>query len=64
LRRRGFSDETIRQIEDLYRILYIQNSNISKGIEAIKSQIPESGVREEILEFISNSDKGIIRGMI
>ena len=64
LRRRGFSDETIRQIEDLYRILYIQNSNISKGIEAIKSQIPESGVREEILEFISTSDKGIIRGMI
>jgi UDP-N-acetylglucosamine acyltransferase len=64
LRRRGFSDETIREIEDLYRILYIQNSNISKGIEAIKSQIPDSDIREEILEFISASDKGIIRGMI
>ena len=64
LRRRGFSDETVRQIEDLYRILYIQNSNISKGINAIKAQIPESDIRNEILEFVDASDKGIIRGMI
>jgi len=64
LRRRGYSDDTIREIEDLYRILYIQNSNISKGIEAIKSQIPDSETRTEILNFISSSDKGVIRGMI
>ncbi|MDA9987226.1 MAG: acyl-ACP--UDP-N-acetylglucosamine O-acyltransferase [Crocinitomicaceae bacterium] len=64
LRRRGYSDDTIREIEDLYRILYIQNSNISKGIEAIKSQIPDSEIRTEILNFISSSDKGVIRGMI
>ena len=54
----------MRQIEDLYRILYIQNSNISKGIEAIKEQIPESDIRNEILDFIDASDKGVIRGMI
>ncbi|MEJ6505868.1 MAG: acyl-ACP--UDP-N-acetylglucosamine O-acyltransferase [Crocinitomicaceae bacterium] len=64
LRRRGFSEKTVREIEDLYRILYIQNSNISKGIEAIKQNIPESAVRNEILDFISTSDKGVIRGMI
>jgi UDP-N-acetylglucosamine acyltransferase len=64
LRRRGYLDDTIREIEDLYRILYIQNSNISKGIEAIKSQIPDSEIRTEILNFISSSDKGVIRGMI
>ena len=64
LRRRGYSDDTIREIEDLYRVLYIQNSNISKGIEAIKSQIPDSEIRTEILNFISSSDKGVIRGMI
>ena len=64
LRRRGYSDDTIREIEDLYRILYIQNSNISKGIEAIKSQIPDSEIRTEILNFISSSDKGVILGMI
>lgn len=64
LRRRGFSEETVREIEDLYRILYIQHSNISKGIEAIKENIPESAIRNEILDFIGSSDKGVIRGMI
>tara|TARA_B100001287_G_scaffold276845_1_gene290010 strand:+ start:8004 stop:8783 length:780 start_codon:yes stop_codon:yes gene_type:complete len=64
LRRRKFSDKIVKQIEDLYRILYIQNNNISKGIEAIKEQIPESDIRNEILDFIDTSDKGIIRGMI
>ena len=42
----------------------IQNSNISRGIDAIKEQIPESEIRNEILDFIDTSDKGVIRGMI
>ena len=33
-------------------------------IEAIKEQIPESDIRNEILDFIDASDKGVIRGMI
>ena len=32
IRRRGFTDEQVREIEDIYRILYVQNNNISKGI--------------------------------
>ena len=64
LRRRGFSDETIREIEDLYRILFIQNSNISKGIKAINEQMNPSSIKEEILQFINSSEKGILRGMI
>ena len=36
LRRRGYSDDQVREIEDIYRILYVQNNNISKGIEAIR----------------------------
>ena len=64
LRRRGFPDETIREIEDLYRILFIQNSNVSKGIQAIKEQMKPSDVRDEILQFIDSSEKGILRGMI
>lgn len=65
MRRRGFSDEQIKEIEDVYRILYVMNNNVSKGVEAIKDQIPQSDTRDMILEFIAESDKkGIIRGMI
>ncbi|MBM3160901.1 MAG: acyl-ACP--UDP-N-acetylglucosamine O-acyltransferase [Bacteroidetes bacterium] len=64
LRRRGYSDEHIREIEDIYRTLYIQNSNLSKGIESIRNTMPSSTICEEILTFVEKSDKGVIRGMI
>ncbi len=64
LRRRGFNDEVVKEIEDIYRLIYVQNSNITKGIEAVKELIPDSDTRRYILEFIANADKGIIRGMI
>jgi UDP-N-acetylglucosamine acyltransferase len=64
IRRRGFSDEAVREIEDIYRILYVMNSNITKGIESVKESIPESEFRNQILSFIESSDKGIIRGLI
>jgi len=64
LRRRGFADEDVRTIEDVYRILYVQNNNISKGIKAIKETLPESDLRNQIIDFVTNSEKGVIRGMI
>ena len=64
LRRRGFNDEDIKAIEDVYRLLYVMNNNIKKGLEAIHEQIPDSKVRNQILDFINESDRGIIRGMI
>jgi len=64
LRRRGYSDDEVREIEDVYRMLYVQNNNISKGIQAIRQSMPETKLRNEILEFVESSDKGVIRGMI
>lgn len=64
LRRKGFSDDVIKEIEDIYRLLYVQSTNVSKGIEAIHEQIAESAVRTQILDFIAAADKGIIKGLI
>lgn len=64
LRRRGLEDATVREIEDIYRVIYVQNNNISKGIEIVKETLPDTEIRREILDFIEKSDKGIIRGMI
>lgn len=64
LRRRGITDEEIREIEDIYRTIYVQNNNISKGLEVVKETMKDSPIRKEILDFIEGSDKGIIRGMI
>ncbi|MBL4862945.1 MAG: acyl-ACP--UDP-N-acetylglucosamine O-acyltransferase [Crocinitomicaceae bacterium] len=64
LRRRGFSDDIVKEIEDIYRLIYVQNNNVSKGVQAVKDVIPDSETRALILGFISKADKGIIRGMI
>lgn len=64
LRRRGLTDMDVREIEDVYRIIYVQNNNISKGLETVKDTMPNSKYAKEIIDFIQSSDKGVIRGMI
>jgi UDP-N-acetylglucosamine acyltransferase len=62
LRRRGMSDEQIKRVEDIYRILFVLNNNISKAIEQIKEEVIDCEERRYVLEFIADSDKGIVRG--
>lgn len=62
LRRRGFSDDEVRVIEDVYRQLYVQNNTIASGVEGIKAEIPECTIKNNILNFIASSERGIIRG--
>lgn len=61
LRRRGFSNETIANIRDAYRLLYERENNVTTGIAKIKETIPSSPEIEYILNFIENeSERGII----
>ncbi len=62
LRRRGFSNEAIGQIEDIYRTLYVKGKNVSTSLDIISLEAPESPEKTLILDFIRNSEKGIIRG--
>lgn len=62
LRRRGFADATISQIEDVYRTLYVHNSNMTQAIKVADVELPMSVEKENILDFIKESTKGIIRG--
>jgi UDP-N-acetylglucosamine acyltransferase len=64
LRRRGYTDEQVREIEDIYRTIYVQNSNLSKGVDAVLQSMDKTPLRDEIIGFIQASDKGVIRGMI
>ena len=64
LKRNGFSDEKVKKIEDIYRVLYVQNSNISKGISEIKKNFSEYQYSTEILDFIETSENGVIKGMV
>lgn len=62
LRRRGFSDERINQIQEIYRILFLRGRNISQSINYIEANIPATPDRDEILSFIANSQRGVMKG--
>lgn len=63
LRRRGFTNEMINNIQDVYRVLYNKGLNVSQALEYIENELPATKERDEIVLFIRNSNRGIIRGI-
>ena len=64
LRRRGFSNDTIREIQDIYRYLYLSGYNNSDAVERIEAELPATKERDEIIMFVRNSKRGIIKGYV
>lgn len=64
LRRRQFSSETIYSIQEIYRYLYLSGLNVSDAVERIEAELPATAERDEIILFVRNSKRGIIRGYV
>lgn len=62
LRRRGYSNEQIRDIQDIFRYIYQMGMNTSHAIERVEAELPASKERDEIILFVRNSPRGIIKG--
>lgn len=62
LRRRGFSDDKINEIQDIYRTLFIKNNNVTKALDIIEADFKPTEERDEILNFINGSQRGIMKG--
>lgn len=60
LRRAGLSNEDIAEIQDIYRHLYAGGNN-SNGLKRIEDELSESSFRKEIMDFVRDSERGIIR---
>lgn len=64
LRRRNFTNEQIRDIQEIYRYLYLSGLNNSEAVERIEAELPATKERDEIILFVRNSKRGIIRGYV
>jgi UDP-N-acetylglucosamine acyltransferase len=64
LRRRGFDNEKIGSIQEIYRVLYQSGMNNKDAAKFIEENIPDSDVKENIITFIANSARGIVRGYL
>ncbi|MDR0659432.1 MAG: acyl-ACP--UDP-N-acetylglucosamine O-acyltransferase [Prevotellaceae bacterium] len=61
LRRRGFTNEKINEMHDIYRIIYFGGLNITDACTKIEAEMPQTEERDIILEFIRTSKRGIIK---
>lgn len=64
LHRNNFSEEEIKQISDIYRVFYLSDLNVTNAIKQILATLPETHFRDEIIDFVNNSQRGIIRSAI
>jgi UDP-N-acetylglucosamine acyltransferase len=64
MKRRGVSEEDIKRAEEIYKKLFIHNQTIGKGIEDVIANVADSEVKKQIVEFIENSPKGIIKSPV
>ena len=60
LKRKGFDQKSRNEIKKIYKLLFSDEMNITQAIKAIKSNIKSSNYRNDILNFIKKSDRGII----
>jgi UDP-N-acetylglucosamine acyltransferase len=63
LRRRGFTNEIVLQIEDIYRTIYVRGYNVSNALNIVEQEAPASPEKNLIIKFIRDSKDGIIRGI-
>ncbi|MBM3746894.1 MAG: acyl-ACP--UDP-N-acetylglucosamine O-acyltransferase [Acidobacteria bacterium] len=61
LERRGFAKETIEGLQKAFRLLTRAGLNTAQALERIRAEIPPFAELEELLEFICDSERGVIK---
>ena len=62
LRRRNYNNEKIREVQEIYRYIYQKGLNTAQAVEIIEAEMLATPERDEILLFVKDSKRGIIRG--
>jgi UDP-N-acetylglucosamine acyltransferase len=61
LQRRGFTNETINAILEVYRTIYNKGLNTSQALEFVENKLPACVEKDLIVTFIKESKRGIIK---
>jgi UDP-N-acetylglucosamine acyltransferase len=59
LQRRGFSDETVRELKRAYRLLFRSELNVSQALERARAELQPLPEVTHFLDFIERSDRGV-----
>lgn len=61
LKRHGFDADARTHIKMIYKILYRTGLNISQALEQIRRAVPACPERENLLEFVKTSTRGLLK---
>lgn len=59
LQRRGFADETVRELKRAYRLLFRSELNVSQALERARAELQPLPEVTHFLDFIERSDRGV-----
>jgi acyl-[acyl-carrier-protein]--UDP-N-acetylglucosamine O-acyltransferase len=62
LRRRGYTNEQINQIQEAYRLIYQSGYNFSDAVVKIEQEFTKTPEVDLIVNFVKSSPRGIVRG--
>jgi UDP-N-acetylglucosamine acyltransferase len=61
LERKNFPPESVKLIKEAFRLIYRSKYNTRQAVEAMRKELPQQEEITEIIEFIEQSERGIIR---
>jgi UDP-N-acetylglucosamine acyltransferase len=61
LERKGFPPESVKLIKEAFRLIYRSKYNTRQAIEAMRKELPPNEEVGQIVEFIEQTERGIIR---
>jgi len=61
LERKNFPPESVKLIKEAFRLIYRSKYNRRQAIEAMRKELPQTEEINELIQFIEQSERGIIR---
>ena len=62
LQRRGFTQESINRISDIYRYIFVKGLNVTDAVEQVKEHYGNTDEGKQILAFIGSANTGLLSG--
>ena len=61
LDRKGFTPESVKWIKEAFRLIYRSKYNTRQAVDAVRKELAQTEEIMQIIEFIEQSERGIIR---
>ena len=62
LNRRGFSQDEINNIQNIYRFIFQKGYTVSKGVQLAKEEYGDTTEGKMIFDFVANAKVGLLKG--